>query len=101
MLQEIKKYYPLYLTLHTHPSCIFLHVLGQIVTYLYLSICLLTSSYAMALLTPFIVYPFAWAGHLLFEKNKPAAWSNPILAKICDHIMLFDVFTGKIKLWKK
>ena len=51
----------------------------------------------MILFTPLVVYPFAWAGHLFFEKNKPAAWSNPVLAKICDWIMIKDILVGKIK----
>jgi len=46
---------------------------------------------------PFVVYPFAWIGHIYFEKNKPAAWSNPIKAKICDWLMTKDILTGKIK----
>jgi len=35
--------------------------------------------------------------HFLFEKNTPAAWSNPIKAKVCDWLMLKDIVTGKIK----
>ena len=52
----------------------------------------------LLLLSPFVVYPFAWFGHYFFEKNKPAAFSDPIKAKICDWIMLYDILRGKIKL---
>ena len=48
-------------------------------------------------IVPFVVYPFAWTGHIVFEKNEPAAWSNPLWAKACDWIMLKDVLTGKLK----
>jgi len=51
----------------------------------------------MLLLTPFVVYPFAWSGHFFFEKNKPAAFSNPFWAKACDWVMLKDIITGKIR----
>tara|TARA_R110000787_G_scaffold104936_6_gene212336 strand:+ start:1559 stop:1738 length:180 start_codon:yes stop_codon:yes gene_type:complete len=50
------------------------------------------------ILAPFIVYPFAWAGHFFFEKNIPAAWSNPIWAKLSDWRMLRDIITRRIKL---
>jgi hypothetical protein len=48
------------------------------------------------LLTPFIVYPFAWSGHYFFEKNQPAAFKDPIKAKISDWMMLWDILRGKV-----
>ena len=48
------------------------------------------------LILPFVIYPFAWSGHFFFEKNKPAAFSNPIKAKICDWIMFRDMLLGRI-----
>jgi len=47
---------------------------------------------------PFIVYPFAWSGHFLFEKNEPAAFKDPVKAKICDWIMFKDIILGKVKI---
>ena len=47
-------------------------------------------------LLPFIVYPFAWSGHFFFEKNKPAAFSDPVKAKLCDWIMFKDMILGKL-----
>jgi CMP-N-acetylneuraminic acid synthetase len=32
----------------------------------------------------------------LFEKNKPAAFKDPVKAKIADWLMLFDIIRGKI-----
>jgi hypothetical protein len=49
------------------------------------------------LATPFVVYPFAWFGHYVFEKNEPAAFSNPLWAKACDWIMLKDWILGRIE----
>jgi len=53
----------------------------------------------MFLLTPFIIYPFAWSGHYYFEKNKPAAFNNPLYAKISDWIMFKDILKGKFRIW--
>lgn len=99
----IKEYYEVYLSLHTNKYCRRMHVLGQLVT-----VCFIISVIASAvvnnssdvvflLVSPFIIYPFAWTGHAIFERNKPAAWSNPIKAKICDWLMLYDILRGKIK----
>ena len=55
--------------------------------------------YIFLFLTPFIIYPFAWSGHYFFEKNKPAAFTNPLYAKISDWLMFKDVLLGRIKIW--
>ena len=102
--QTLKEYYKYYLTLHKNKNCRRMHVLGQLIT-----ICFVVNVFCVSyikgieylpllLLSPFIVYPFAWMGHYLFEKNKPAAFKDPIKAKLCDWIMLYDIIKGKIKL---
>ena len=48
---------------------------------------------------PFVVYPFAWTGHYMFEKNKPAAFKDPVKAKISDWMMFRDILLGKIKIF--
>jgi hypothetical protein len=92
----MKEYYEMYLTLHQNKICRRLHMLGQFMTIAWVVGCLYLGFYWFLLLTPFIVYPFAWSGHYFFEKNQPAAFKDPIKAKISDWIMLFDTVTGKI-----
>ena len=94
---SFKKYYEHYLTLHKNKWNRRLHVLGNTATITFVALCILQSLWFMLLLTPFIVYPFAWSGHFFFEKNKPAAFSNPFWAKACDWVMLKDIITGKIR----
>ena len=36
---------------------------------------------------------------LLFEKNEPAAFKNPLYAKISDWMMFRDILLFKVKLW--
>ena len=48
----------------------------------------------------FISYPFAWLGHYLFEKNEPAAFHDPVKAKIASWMMFWDVLSGvKLKFF--
>jgi len=96
LFKNLNKYYEYYLTLHQNKWNRRLHALGQISTVLFIVWCY-NNSLLSLLLAPFVVYPFAWAGHVFFEKNKPAAWSKPLLAKICDWIMLKDMIIGKVK----
>ncbi len=95
---NFKEYYRHYLNLHQNKTCRRLHVLGQIITILFLFGILYYRGWFLLLLpiVPFVVYPFAWIGHFYFEKNEPAAFKNPVWAKCSDWIMLFDILTGKI-----
>lgn len=105
-IKEIKEYYPKYLSLHQNPICRLLHVAGQLATLGTIALiiygCMYLSLFFLFLIpvVPFVVYPFAWSGHFYFEKNKPAAFSKPIYAKICDWIMFFEILTFRIKFWK-
>ena len=93
-----REYYKQYLSLHQNKTCRRLHVLGQIMTLAFLFTVIYNGGWWLLLLplTLFIVYPFAWTGHFYFEKNKPAAFKNPLWAKASDWLMLFDILRGKI-----
>lgn len=94
---NMSEYYKMYLTLHQNKTCRRLHVLGQLMTILWVVGCIYFSLYWFLILTPFVVYPFAWSGHFFFEKNQPAAFKDPVKAKISDWMMLFDILRGKIE----
>lgn len=96
---NIKNYYNYYLTLHKNPKCRLLHFIGQCVTIIFLVVVIYYQKYIFLFFTPFIIYPFAWSGHYFFEKNKPAAFTNPLYAKISDWLMFKDVLLGRIKIW--
>ena len=95
--KTFSEYYQYYLTLHQNKTNRWLHIIGQCVTILILATIIKTKLWLLLPIVPFVIYPFAWTGHLVFEKNKPAAWSKPLWAKACDWIMLKDVLTGKLK----
>ena len=92
-MQEMtfKQYYDYYLTLHSNPVNRMLHVVGNILTLVYVFSCIYFSNFFLLIFAPAIIYPFAWSGHLFFEKNKPAAWSKPIWAKVCDWVMIWNM----------
>ena len=93
---SFKQYYEYYLTLHQNKWNRRLHALGQLSTLLFVGLVAQEQQWLLLFFTPFIVYPFAWSGHFFFEKNKPAAWSNPLWAKACDWLMLKDMLIRKI-----
>ena len=90
------KYYEYYLTLHQDIWTRRLHIVGQISTIVYIIFAIKVSLWLL-FFAPFIIYPFAWSGHYYFEKNKPAAFSNPLWAKASDWIMFKDWILGRIE----
>ena len=95
--KNFKEYYEYYLTLHQNKVNRWLHIIGQCVTILILGYVIASKQWMFLPIVPFVVYPFAWTGHLYFEKNKPAAWTNPVWAKACDWVMMRDVLLGRLK----
>ena len=94
--KNLEDYYQYYLTLHQNKTNRRLHVLGQLATILFIIFSLYTNVFLL-LLAPFVVYPFAWSGHYFFEKNKPAAFSNPLWAKISDWLMVRDIILRRLE----
>ena len=94
---NFKEYYEYYLTLHQNKTNRWLHIIGQCATILVLGFTITNKQLILLPIVPFVVYPFAWTGHLYFEKNKPAAWTNPIWAKACDWVMMKDVLLRRLK----
>jgi hypothetical protein len=93
---SFQDYYKYYLTLHQNPWNRFLHVVGQLATIAYVMWVVSSGYWILLLAAPFVVYPFAWSGHVFFEKNTPAAWSRPLWAKACDWVMLKDILLRRI-----
>jgi len=96
---KLSEYYGYYLSLHKNPKCKLLHFIGQLFTIAFTTFILYNRYWYFIPLIPFVVYPFAWSGHYFFEKNEPAAFHNPIMAKMSDWIMFKDIILGRLKIW--
>lgn len=99
---DFETYYrTVYLPLHQKLSNRICHMLGLAATFWWIIGAFCVTSYwltaVMLVTAPLVVYPFAWFGHLVLEKNKPAAWSNPVYAKLSDLRMCWEMLTGKLK----
>lgn len=100
--QEVDDFYLTYLLAHKNPWNKLLHLIGNLVTISYILFLLyLIFIFPLAVFlwvfVPYVVYPFAWAGHFIFEKNKPATfYTNPLLTKRCDWRMIKDLCLRKL-----
>jgi len=95
---SFKEFYPFYLSQHADPTCRRLHVLGSLLVLLALAAVVVSGRWAWLVLVPLIGYGFAWVGHYVFEKNRPATFSHPVYSFIGDWVMLWQALTGKVRL---
>ena len=96
---KLSEYYTYYLSLHQNPKCRLLHFIGQIFTIVFTIDVFTHGHWYFLPLIPFVIYPFAWSGHYFFEKNEPAAFTDPVKAKLSDWIMFKDILLGRLKIW--
>ena len=90
-------FYPFYLSEHQNPTCRRLHVAGSALTLAILAYAVVTATWMALLLLPVVGYGFAWVGHYVFEKNRPATFTNPVFSLMGDWVMFSQVLRGKLK----
>ena len=90
------EFYPYYLAEHSHPACRRLHYVGSLLVLGLLAYVLFTREWLLLLALPLIGYGFAWIGHFVFEKNRPATFKHPLYSFMGDWVMLKDGLTGRI-----
>ncbi|MDX1635614.1 MAG: DUF962 domain-containing protein [Marinobacter sp.] len=94
---SFSEFYPYYLEEHSNPVCRRMHYIGSMLVIAVVIYALVTAKFAALLLVPVIGYGFAWLGHFLFEKNRPATFKYPLYSLMGDWVMLKDMLTGRIR----
>ena len=95
---SFKKFYPYYLSEHKLKINKILHIIGSLSGLIFLIIVLYFKNYKYIPLSFLFGYTFAWIGHFVFEKNKPATFKYPLYSFIGDWVMLKDIIIGRVKL---
>lgn len=94
--RSFAEFYPFYLREHSNPVCRRLHYVGSLLVLALLGYTLATQQWGWLLALPLVGYGFAWIGHFVFEKNRPATFKYPLYSLIGDWVMLRDGLTGRI-----
>jgi len=94
--KSFAEFYPYYLTEHARPVNRTLHFIGTaLVISCFVGAFVLNKGWLLFIL-PFCGYGFAWVGHFIFEKNKPATFIYPLYSLGSDFVMFWHILTGKI-----
>ncbi|MBX9754755.1 MAG: DUF962 domain-containing protein [Pseudomonadaceae bacterium] len=91
------EFYPYYLQEHSNDICRRLHYVGSLLVLSILGYAISQQQWSLLWLVPVAGYGFAWVGHFVFEKNKPATFKYPLYSLLGDWVMLKDAFTGRIR----
>jgi hypothetical protein len=94
--RRFRDFYPYYLAEHRDPTCRRLHVAGTFLVLLAAGAAALTGSWRLLLVMPVAGYGFAWIGHFVFEKNRPATFRHPWYSLLGDLALFRDVLLGRI-----
>lgn len=91
------EFYPYYLTEHSDIKNRTLHFIGTALVIVLFFRFIVTFNWTYFVLIPVAGYGFAWFGHLIFEKNKPATFEYPLWSLGSDFVMFFHILTGQVK----
>lgn len=92
------EFYPFYLGEHSNRTCRRLHFVGSTLVLVCLAMLFATGRMQYLLYALLCGYGFAWVGHFVFEKNRPATFKRPLYSLMGDWVMYRDLLTGKIPL---
>lgn len=93
---SFEEFYLTYLGEHSNRTCRQLHFVGSTLALLCLAMMLLTHNLWWLLAAALSGYGFAWVGHFMFEKNRPATFRHPLYSFMGDWVMYWQLLTGQI-----
>jgi hypothetical protein len=91
------EFYPFYLAEHANRTCRRLHFVGTSLGLACLVAALVTLNPWWLLIGLLIGYAFAWVGHFVFEKNRPATFTYPLWSFMGDWVMWSEILRGRIR----
>lgn len=75
-----------------------MHFIGSSLVLMVLLASLMTQFWWLLTLLPLLGYGFAWLGHFIYERNKPATFTYPFYSLVADWVMYKDIITRKLTI---
>jgi hypothetical protein len=98
-ISSFKDFYPFYLNEHRNGTCRALHFVGSSLVLTLLGVAIATGNWTLCWFMPLAGYGFAWIGHFVFEKNRPATFKHPFYSFIGDWVMMKDIVIRRIPMF--
>jgi len=94
--RSFAEFYPFYLSEHADRRTRRIHFVGSALALVLLLLALAAGSFGLFVLAVVVGYGFAWIGHMVFEKNRPATFRYPLWSFMGDWKMFWQILTGRI-----
>ena len=95
---SFREFYQFYLAEHSNRISRRLHFAGSCGVLALLVAALATGNGWWLAGAPVCGYGFAWVGHYVFEKNRPATFRHPLYSLAGDWVMFKDILIGRVRL---
>lgn len=91
---SFRQFWPYYLQEHARAGTRAMHYAGTTLVVALILLLMISGRWALLLLLPVAGYGFAWAGHLLIERNRPATFTYPLWSLRADFVMWYRFVAG-------
>jgi len=96
-MTRFRDFWPYYLQEHARPGTRALHYTGTSLFIVLLLALIVAGDWRIAMAMPLVGYGFAWVGHGLIERNRPATFRYPLWSLRADFVMLHRFLTGHMR----
>lgn len=94
--RSFREFYPDYLAEHRNPTSRRLHFVGTALVLIVATAAVATGHWIWLLTVPVLGYGFAWIGHFVFERNRPATFRHPLYSLAGDFVLFRDMLIGRV-----
>jgi len=92
--KTLDEFWPYYVREHSKSLTRQLHFIGNTNLVIWMVVAASKRSLKYTLFGIFSSYVFAWVGHFLIERNRPATFKYPILSALGDMLMYQKMLAG-------
>ncbi len=96
-MRSFEEFWTFYLSQHQNSICRRMHFIGTFQALAVTVYSIVAGNYRFILPSFILGYGFAWIGHFVFEKNRPATFRYPLWSFLADLKMFFLICSRQFK----
>ncbi|HEX2910634.1 MAG TPA: DUF962 domain-containing protein [Chloroflexia bacterium] len=94
--ETLAEFWPFYVREHQNPANRWMHFIGTSSLFVWLLVAIIRRNPKLLVMVVVSPYTYAWLGHFLIEKNRPATFKYPLKSLLSDFKMYGKMWQGKM-----